>query len=80
MSGRRNRITRSLSERCIGYGLLISRRSLKEHLAQYEKELVQAGIRRFKSIRKTARHLGVSHTTVLNKMKKYGISKKDIFY
>ncbi|MEK4797834.1 sigma 54-interacting transcriptional regulator [Thermoactinomyces sp. FSL K6-2592] len=56
------------------------RRSLKEHLAQYEKELVQAGIRRFKSIRKTARHLGVSHTTVLNKMKKYGISKKDIFY
>ncbi|MBA4548318.1 sigma 54-interacting transcriptional regulator [Thermoactinomyces intermedius] len=55
------------------------RRSLKEHLAQYEKELVQAGIRRFKSIRKTARHLGVSHTTVLNKMKKYGISKKDIF-
>lgn len=55
------------------------RRNLKEHMAQYEKELVQASIKRFKSIRKAARHLGVSHTTVLNKMKKYGIAKKDTF-
>lgn len=53
------------------------RRSLKEHLAQYEKELVQASLKRFKSVRKAARHLGVSHTTVLNKIRKYGITKKE---
>ncbi|MBA4602147.1 sigma 54-interacting transcriptional regulator [Thermoactinomyces mirandus] len=53
-----------------------SRLSLKEHVERVEKQLVQAGLKRYKSVRKTARHLGVSHTAILNKMKKYGISKE----
>lgn len=53
-----------------------TRLSLKEHLEQVEKQLVQAALKRYKSIRQTARHLGVSHTAILNKMKKYGISRE----
>ncbi len=52
------------------------RLSLKEHIEQVEKQLVQAGLKRYKSVRETARYLGVSHTAILNKMKKYGISRE----
>jgi transcriptional regulator of aroF, aroG, tyrA and aromatic amino acid transport len=52
------------------------RPDLKEQMERVEKQLVQAGLKRYKSIRKTARRLGVSHTTILNKMKKYGISRE----
>lgn len=48
--------------------------SLKELLAGYEQEILASAILRHRGIRKTARILGISHTTLINKMKKYNIS------
>ncbi len=41
---------------------------------RYEKQLLTAALENSRSIRKVARKLGVSHTTLLNKMKKHDLS------
>lgn len=44
---------------------------LREFLEQKEKELILRAFRKYKNSRRTGEVLGVSHTTVLNKLKKY---------
>ncbi|WP_027184494.1 sigma 54-interacting transcriptional regulator [Desulfovibrio inopinatus] len=46
---------------------------LRKEVADFEKALLQKALEANLSIRKTARSLGVSHTTLLNKIKKYNI-------
>lgn len=46
---------------------------LKELMEQCEKEIIRRTLSSNKSCRKTARLLGVSHTTIINKVKKYEI-------
>lgn len=46
---------------------------LKEQVAAREREVLRAALARHGSVRKAARALGVSHTTVLNKLRRYGI-------
>ncbi|MEE4376526.1 MAG: sigma 54-interacting transcriptional regulator [Candidatus Competibacteraceae bacterium] len=50
--------------------------SLPDQVACYEKNLLISALRDHHSIRKTALHLGISHTAVLNKLKKYSIDPK----
>lgn len=50
--------------------------SLKEQMEGYEKIILQEAIARGKSLRGAAELLGVSHTTVMNKLNKYGIECK----
>lgn len=47
--------------------------SLKEIIECYEKEVILNALTKNKSIRKTAKILGVSHTTIINKVNKYNI-------
>jgi transcriptional regulator of aroF, aroG, tyrA and aromatic amino acid transport len=47
--------------------------SLHDLLAGYEKEIVCQRLDGCRSIRKAARNLGISHTALLNKLRKYGI-------
>ncbi|MCK5163907.1 MAG: sigma 54-interacting transcriptional regulator, partial [Desulfobacula sp.] len=49
--------------------------SLKTMIGTYEKEIIESTLSQYPSIRQSARALNISHTTILNKMKKYGISK-----
>ena len=46
---------------------------LPRQLARYERKLLMAALGEHRSIRKTALSLGISHTTLLNKLKKHGI-------
>ena len=46
---------------------------LATHIDRYEKRLLARALERGGSIRQVARRLGVSHTTLLNKMKKHGL-------
>ena len=48
-------------------------RSLKTALAEYEKNIIVETLEKSSSIRKAAQTLGVSHTALLNKIKKYQI-------
>ena len=50
--------------------------SLKAIVGRYEKEVIESVLLKHASIRKAARALDISHTAMLNKMKKYQISKK----
>ena len=45
--------------------------SLKERISTYEKQIVMETLQASRSIREAARRLGVSHTAVLNKLKKW---------
>jgi len=47
--------------------------SLKKMMGMYEKEIIESALNQYPSIRKTASALNVSHTAILNKIKKYGI-------
>ncbi len=47
--------------------------SLKEMVGSYEKGLLESTLKKYPSIRKSARALKISHTAILNKIKKYGI-------
>ncbi|MBU1340371.1 MAG: sigma 54-interacting transcriptional regulator [Proteobacteria bacterium] len=47
--------------------------SLKAMTGGYEKEIIESTLHKHPSIRKSAKALKISHTTILNKMKKYGI-------
>lgn len=44
-------------------------------IGQFERELLQKFYQRYPSTRKLAQRLGVSHTTIANKLKQYGIGK-----
>ncbi|MCP4718931.1 MAG: Fis family transcriptional regulator, partial [Desulfobacteraceae bacterium] len=50
--------------------------SLKKKVGKFEKKILESALTRYPSIRKSARALKISHTAMLNKMKKYGISLK----
>ncbi|MCP4692987.1 MAG: hypothetical protein GY859_33405, partial [Desulfobacterales bacterium] len=47
--------------------------SLPVMVAGYEKRIIGQAMKKAKSIRKTAMDLGISHTALLNKLKKYKI-------
>ena len=47
--------------------------TLPAMMKQYEKQLIESHIKTGESIRKTARSLGISHTALLNKLKKHDI-------
>ena len=47
--------------------------SLKNLVARYEKDIIVDNLKKSNSIRKAAKELKVSHTALLNKMKKYKI-------
>ncbi|NOX33341.1 MAG: PAS domain S-box protein [Deltaproteobacteria bacterium] len=47
--------------------------SLKAMVGNYEKEIIESTLKKYPSIRKSAKALNISHTTILNKMKKYCI-------
>lgn len=46
---------------------------LKDALAEVEKEIIRLALKKHKSIRKAAKALGVTHTTVNRKKREYGI-------
>lgn len=50
---------------------------LAEIVEGYEKEAIVRALNEYKSIRKAAKALGVSHTTIVNKIKKYKIDCKE---
>ncbi|EJO5348938.1 sigma 54-interacting transcriptional regulator [Clostridium botulinum] len=49
---------------------------LQDVVQQAEKAAIQKAMMQYKSLRKVGKILGVSHTTVMNKIKKYGIMCK----
>ena len=49
---------------------------LKEQVGGFEKGLIESALARYTSIRKAARALEISHTAMINKMRKYNISKQ----
>ncbi|EST55836.1 Fis family transcriptional regulator [Brevibacillus panacihumi W25] len=46
---------------------------LREQMDSYEKALLRRALEKHSSIRQTAAYLGISHTAVLQKMKKHGL-------
>ncbi len=48
-------------------------RTLKKTMEETERELISGALSSGRSIRETARSLGVTHTLLINRMKKYGI-------
>lgn len=51
-------------------------RKLKDLVAETEEKAVKSALDKYGTIRKAANALGVSHATVINKMKKYNIKKE----
>ena len=47
--------------------------TLKEQVANFEKKIVEDVVRRAPSIRKAAKILGISHTALLDKMRRHGV-------
>jgi transcriptional regulator of aroF, aroG, tyrA and aromatic amino acid transport len=47
--------------------------TLKEHVRRFERRLIEQAIREFGSLRAAARRLGVTHTTLSNKLRSHGI-------
>ena len=47
--------------------------SLKEMVGIYEKGILKSALKKYPSIRKSARALKISHTAFINKIKKYGM-------
>lgn len=52
----------------------IERTSLKESVENFEKDMIIKALKNHSSIRETARALGVSHTLLINRIKKYNIN------
>jgi transcriptional regulator of aroF, aroG, tyrA and aromatic amino acid transport len=46
---------------------------LRRTLARYEKQIIEQSLHQWPSIRKSAKALGISHTALRNKIKKYHI-------
>jgi len=44
----------------------------------FEKQFIEHALLQYGSIRHTAKALGVSHTTIMNKIKKYGLKSNPI--
>jgi len=53
----------------------IEPKSLKEEMENYEKEIINKVYNTEKSYRESAKILGISHTAVMNKVKKYNIKE-----
>ena len=53
----------------------IEYKSLKEEMDKYEKEIIMKVYNSKKSYRESAKILGISHTAVMNKIKKYNIKE-----
>lgn len=53
----------------------IEPKSLKEEMENYEKEIINKVFKSEKSYRESAKILGISHTAVMNKVKKYNIKE-----
>ncbi|MTI81421.1 MAG: PAS domain-containing protein [Firmicutes bacterium] len=51
--------------------------SLKEVVAITEKRVLVKALKEYKTVRRAAKALGVSHTTVLNKIKKYNLGNPE---
>lgn len=47
--------------------------TLEEAVSGFEKQFIAQALKKHSSLRQTARYLGVSHTTIMNKIKKYSI-------
>ncbi|MFZ5651175.1 MAG: sigma 54-interacting transcriptional regulator [Bacillota bacterium] len=47
--------------------------TLEAAVSHFEKQIIAQALQKYGSLRQTARFLGVSHTTIMNKIKKYGI-------
>jgi transcriptional regulator of aroF, aroG, tyrA and aromatic amino acid transport len=54
--------------------------SLTEAVENYEKKIITESLKTSNSIRGAARNLGVTHTLLINRMKKYGINKDILKY
>ncbi|MDM8129264.1 AAA family ATPase, partial [Paraclostridium benzoelyticum] len=52
--------------------------SLKEEMERYEKEIIMKVYKSNKSYRSSAKTLGISHTAVMKKVKKYNIKEDDL--
>jgi len=50
-----------------------STQSLKDIMQKYEKQIIRKALTRYPSIRQCARGLQLSHTALINKVKKYGL-------
>ncbi|MFZ5643645.1 MAG: sigma 54-interacting transcriptional regulator [Bacillota bacterium] len=50
-----------------------SETTLEAAVGDFEKKFIAQALKKYESIRKTAKFLGVSHTTIMNKIKKYGL-------
>ncbi|MBX6394448.1 MAG: hypothetical protein IRY98_01810, partial [Alicyclobacillaceae bacterium] len=50
----------------------------KNAFVEMERELILRALSRYGSARKAGRALGVSHTTIIKKMKKYGIERRKV--
>ena len=53
-------------------------RTLKDLVVETEKKAIIDALERYDSIRKAARALGVTHATVINKMRQYEITRENI--
>lgn len=54
---------------------LLTNQPLKEQVADLEKKVIVNTLKKYKTIRKSARILKISHPALINKMKKYKIQK-----
>ncbi len=55
-----------------------SQRTLKDIVAETEKIAIVEALKQHKSIRKAAKALGVTHATVINKIKQYNINHEEL--
>lgn len=53
---------------------------LPEAIQNLEKEMIKQAVRKFGSQREAAKHLGIDHTTISRKLKRYGLSIVDILH
>ncbi|HHU31846.1 MAG TPA: Fis family transcriptional regulator, partial [Clostridia bacterium] len=53
-----------------GRDTILRRNTLKEMLEKIELEIIEESYRKYGSARKVAKDLGLSHTSVINKLKK----------
>lgn len=53
--------------------VVVELKELNVMMEEYEREILLKSLKGFKSYRKAAKALGVSHTTIINKIKKYRI-------
>jgi len=47
--------------------------TLNAAVDSFERQFIAEALEKYGSIRQTAKFLGVSHTTIMNKIKKYGL-------